>query len=231
MKTIKTFLEKIIKQKEHNKFVKEYTKNNNQVILIKDGQDILNPSIDGLIVNFEGKNGKIIIHHPIKRIENLHIICGDNCLVEIQESDNYYKNSIIAATAQNSYIKIGKNCSLNWGCNLIVDFEPNLHITLGDECMLAPRVWMRTSDGHAILSKDNKLLNKGGSIDVGNHVWILQDSAVLKKSFIPNNTIVGTNSIVNKKFDKEYTMIAGSPAKVIREDINWSRKRPYEFEE
>jgi acetyltransferase-like isoleucine patch superfamily enzyme len=74
-------------------------------------------------------------------------------------------------------------------------------------------------------------LNKGGSIEIGNHVWILQDSAVLKKSFIPNNTIVGTNSIVNKKFDKEYTMIAGSPAQVIREDINWSRKRPYEFTE
>lgn len=231
MKSIKTILEKMTKQREHRKFVDEYTKNGNQVILIKDGQEILNPIIEGLVVKFEGKNGKIIIHHPIKIIENLNIICGDDSLVEIKESDNYYKHSLIAATAKNSYIKIGKNCSLNWGCNLIVDFEPNLHIILGDECMLAPRVWMRTSDGHSVLSMDNKLLNKGGNIEIGNNVWILQNCAILKKSFIPNNTIVGTYSVVNKKFDKEYTMIAGNPAKVVRENIYWSRKRPYEFTE
>ena len=95
MKTIKNYFEKKIKLRKHNEFVKEYSKNGNKVTLIKGGKEILNPIIKGLIPKFEGKNGKIIIHHSINRMENLVIRCGDDSVIEIEESKNYFLYSTI----------------------------------------------------------------------------------------------------------------------------------------
>ncbi len=45
----------------------------------------------------------------------------------------------------------------------------------------------------------------------------------LKGSNIPNNTIIGTGSLLSKKFVDENTIIAGIPAKVVKRGVGWDR--------
>jgi len=43
----------------------------------------------------------------------------------------------------------------------------------------------------------------------------------MKNVTIPNECIVGAGSVVTKRFDKEYCVIAGNPARVVRENVQW----------
>ena len=58
-------------------------------------------------------------------------------------------------------------------------------------------------------------------IVIGNHVWISADCKVLKGVTVPNNCIIGTNSVVTKKFTEENCIIAGNPAGVLKREVNW----------
>jgi len=42
-----------------------------------------------------------------------------------------------------------------------------------------------------------------------------------KGTKIRNNCVVGANSLLNKKYDYENVVIAGNPAKVVKENIVW----------
>jgi serine O-acetyltransferase len=52
---------------------------------------------------------------------------------------------------------------------------------------------------------------------IGNNVYIAPGAKIYGNISIANNTAISANSVVNKSFDKENTMIAGVPAKVISE--------------
>ena len=52
---------------------------------------------------------------------------------------------------------------------------------------------------------------------LGDNVYIAPGAKIYGNITIANNTAIGANAVVNKSFDKENTMIAGVPAKVISE--------------
>ncbi|MDN3493743.1 serine O-acetyltransferase [Winogradskyella bathintestinalis] len=64
----------------------------------------------------------------------------------------------------------------------------------------------------------------GGQVEapqIGNNVYIAPGAKIFGNISIPNNTAIGANAVVNKSFEKEHTVIAGIPAKVIGEvEIN-----------
>lgn len=65
-------------------------------------------------------------------------------------------------------------------------------------------------------------INISKDITIGEHVWIGANVSILKGCKIPNNSVIGTGAIVTKKFEKEGICIAGNPAKVVKEEINWT---------
>jgi acetyltransferase-like isoleucine patch superfamily enzyme len=67
------------------------------------------------------------------------------------------------------------------------------------------------------------IINPSGSIHIADHVWIGKRSAVLKNVDIGENTVVGMGSIVTKSVSSS-CIVVGSPAKVIREGVNWDRR-------
>ena len=48
---------------------------------------------------------------------------------------------------------------------------------------------------------------------------------ILKGVTIPDNSIVATGSIVTREFKDKNVLIAGNPAKIIKEGVDWSRNR------
>ena len=55
------------------------------------------------------------------------------------------------------------------------------------------------------------------------------NARICKNTLIPDNCIVGISSVVTKKFETKNCVIAGNPAKVVKEDIKWNRMRPKQY--
>ena len=86
-------------------------------------------------------------------------------------------------------------------------------------------VTIYTQDGHNIYDKNsNEIINiPKNSVIIGDNVWIGHGVNILKNTSLPNNTIVGIASVVNKKFEEECTAIAGNPAKIVKRNVYFER--------
>ncbi len=95
-------------------------------------------------------------------------------------------------------------------------------IQIGNNTMIAWQSILMDTDQHAIYDINDNMINQDKKITIGNNVWIGAKSFILKGSKIPNGCIVGANTTVSKVFSQEKTIIAGSPAGVLKENIRWN---------
>ncbi len=154
-----------------------------------------------LNITIKGDNNRIILGKNIKVIDNLNIQILEDCC--------------------NGEIVIGDNCSF-WS-TLIQTCELCSKILIGEDCMFSYNTTVMNSDGHCIF-QDDRLINIGKEIKINNHCWIGYNAMVYKNSFIAENSIVGRNAFVSGKFKTGNVVLAGLPARIIKENINWSRE-------
>jgi len=196
--------------------------NNNKFIIINKDISISDCVKEGIDINFTGKNSTVIIHEPIY-LHGCSVSIGNNSKIEIFSSSYNISNLHMSAT-KNSEIIIGENFSC-CGCTIENHDESNLKVMIGKDCMFSYGIHIRVSDGHSIYQSNNsKIINRPqNGVKIGDHVWIGMNCTILKDVSIQSNSVVGACSLVNKSVNKENVIIAGMPAKIIREDINWSR--------
>ena len=75
-------------------------------------------------------------------------------------------------------------------------------------------------DGHPIFGEHGERINYPDNIIIDDHVWVGQRATILKGVSIGSNSMIGTMSLVTKSFGCN-SMIAGVPAKMIKNGINW----------
>ena len=87
------------------------------------------------------------------------------------------------------------------------------------------------SDGHSIYNnKTKELINRTKNpVIIGDHCWFGLKCTILKNSLIPNNTVIGTSSVVSGNYTEENTIIAGIPARVVKKNINWNDISPIAY--
>jgi acetyltransferase-like isoleucine patch superfamily enzyme len=101
-------------------------------------------------------------------------------------------------------------------CNTRIMVEDSLNI--GADCIIAWDVFISDSNWHEISG-----VNRCCPVSIGDQVWISHGVSVLKGSVIPFGCIVGAKSLVANVFDTQKAFIAGVPAKVIKNGVEWSR--------
>lgn len=177
----------------------------------------------------QGKGNRIIIDKALLHQSLFIKIRGDNKEIVIGETKKNIANlKIVSIRGEKQKVAIGKDFSCGGLEIQMNDGYENLII--GDDCLFSWGLKMRTSDGHSVVDiETGKAINLPKDIKVGNHVWIGEDVKLLKGVLIPNNTIVGSFSVVTKDFTQENTVIGGYPAKVLKENVSWDRRMPYEF--
>lgn len=121
-------------------------------------------------------------------------------------------------------IEIGKGSSIGGTTHLAA--TEGKRIVIGKDCMLASDISIRTGDSHSIMTKsDGKRINPAEDVLIGDRVWIATSTKLLKGAIISDDSIVGTGALVTKKFTQPNSLIVGSPAKVVKEDVEWAKER------
>jgi hypothetical protein len=98
---------------------------------------------------------------------------------------------------------------------------------IGDDALISNGVWIRNYDMHAIYDLDSgRQINREPlSTVVERHVWLGQEALLLGCERIGMGAIVGARSIVKGEVPPR-VLVAGAPARVIREGVSWGR-HPY----
>ena len=118
-------------------------------------------------------------------------------------------------------VRIGTFCGFN-GTSMLTVHEP-AQIVLGAECLIASNVTMMASDVHHIYSLDTgERLNKAADIVLGERVWVAAGASILKDTHIGSDSVVGLGAVVSGRFPSN-CILAGMPARVVRERIRWQR--------
>lgn len=183
--------------------------------------DIITPN--SLKILITGNENKIEINGPIR---------FQNSELDIENNKNYFSIQPPARIVKNCYfcleglsdVIIGKNCGLNMGIYAIINnnYKQRHKLQIGDGVFIGKDVIIRTSDGHSIIDPEtNKAVNEPQDVIIGDNVWIGARNMILKGTTIPNNSIVGAQSVVNKKFNEENIVIAGNPGKIVKRNIKW----------
>ncbi len=123
---------------------------------------------------------------------------------------------------KNGKLVIGDGCTFNANLLLVVKKS----ITFGDDCMASWNTSFLDDDGHKILDiTSNTEVNLPSEVVIGDHVWIGEGAQVLKGVRINNDSVVAAGAMVfhTKAQINSNVVLAGIPAKVIKEHIIWSR--------
>ncbi len=129
------------------------------------------------------------------------------------------------------YLRLWAGTSLDIGCNVVVANDTIINsrsgLTIGHGSMIGQRVLIMDYDGHPVFKKDGTLLVEryGGDvqkISIGKGVWIGTGAMILKGASIGDGAIVGAGSVVTGHVPPN-SIVAGNPAKVVREDITWTK--------
>ncbi len=88
-------------------------------------------------------------------------------------------------------------------------------IEIGDNTNLGPNVGLISSN-HDLLD-NSRHIKTIKPIIIGKNCWIGMNAIVLPEVELGDYTIVGANSVVTKSFSEGYCVIAGNPAKIIKQ--------------
>ena len=99
-------------------------------------------------------------------------------------------------------------------------------ITVGKGCLFANAVRLRTGDSHSLLKKSTGArINPSKSITVGNHVWVGTGVTILKGVQVADGCVVGAGSLLAKAYSQPNCVLAGVPAREVKQDVDWAPER------
>lgn len=196
--------------------------NNNKIIKVTKNGDKEIYYIENCFINIEGNNNiiKIPENHKIKGYIN---ITTDNTIIDIKSTETL--NITINTHDQSNQKLVIENGTKIFGATFFLN-ELNSSIIIGENCLFSGNIVFWATDGHAILDKQtDEILNPVTKpIIIEDHCWIGWGVLFTKNASLSSNTVVGGGSVVTKAFTQENVIIAGNPAKIVKENTNWNHK-------
>lgn len=113
-------------------------------------------------------------------------------------------------------VEIGANTYLNPFCTLIIMHS----LSIGSGCAISWEVQMLDEDFHEINYPGRRPPGPNG-ITIGDRVWVGSRVSIYKGTVIPSGCVVASNSVVKGIFTEENALIAGNPARVVRQQVSW----------
>jgi acetyltransferase-like isoleucine patch superfamily enzyme len=153
---------------------------------------------------------------------------GSNNIIRIKKSVKIDSHLQCFVEGEGNYLEIGEKTTIS---SLYVALAEHGSITIGKDCMLGTDIEIYQSTFHPIFDRTTgKRVNPSKNVKIGDHVWIGAHAGLMSGFEIGNGSVIGYGSISSGSFGSE-VVVAGSPARVIREGIQWERDaiRNYEL--
>ena len=106
--------------------------------------------------------------------------------------------------------------SANTGSVIVV----GKHISLGHDVMMGRNIVIYDSDFHSIPGSDGNPVNYSKDVTIEDHVWLCTGCVIMPGVTIGKGSVVAANALVINDIPP-YSLAGGSPAKVIKSDIEW----------
>jgi len=197
-------------------------------------------------ISMSDQNNKIIIHDSNK--EGITIsINGQNNTVEIGECQlpsrlkitikgNFNSvriRSILCVkdltinvgthvAANRTELDIGTNISMKTANFILMHNSGNV-CRIGDNCLFSNSITIRCGESpHLLFDKETgEYIDISEGVFIGNHVWVGEKVYIMKNVTVPDECVIGAGSVVTKRFTEENCIIAGNPARVVKQNIQW----------
>lgn len=158
------------------------------------------------------------------RLRGCTIRIGGNHNRVIIDDFCYCANTGIYIEDDNNLVHIGTHNMLSGKVELSA--IEGTKIEIGEDGMFSDGILIRTGDSHVILDKTTgQRVNPSQDISIGSHVWVGTRVTMLKGTVVPDHCVVGANALLCKKYNQPNCALAGNPARVVRENIDWQRER------
>ena len=198
-----------------------YINNITNDLKIEDYTISIHPSVK--LVNCEinsfGKNHTLIIDEGVSLCNVKFRFEGSGSTVHIKTNTIIQQNALFWLE-NNTSITIGSGSRIE---SVHIAALENKKVIIGDGCLFASDIEIRTSDSHFIYEKGTtNRINHPSDVIIGNKVWVCAYCKIMKGVNIEDNCVIGSSSLVNKSFKESNVIIAGVPAKIIKRDIEWS---------
>lgn len=201
---------------------KKRIRGKNNVIKFKNSAILNNCTFD-----IEGNHNTIEINHSTVLNNVTFYIRGNKNKIKIDDNVKFYRGGELWIEDYHGSVIIGKHTTFE-NAHIAVT-EPYSKISIGEDCMFAYGIDLRTGDSHSILDRHSrKRINYAQNIIIGDHVWVASHVSILKGVSIGSNCVVATRSVVTKNFAQDHILIGGSPAKILKVGIDWDRQRIYD---
>ena len=195
-----------------------------------------------------GRNSSVIIEEDVKIFpDTFEILIGENANLHIKKGCRIHASYIYVMDG--ATLEIGERVRMSGGGEMKIKIKKyssmfigagttmqtgrlvtgrKRNVKIGEDCMFSWDITILAHDAHLIwdINTGQSTNNTAGapreSIVIGDHVWLGAQTAVLPNTQIGSGSICGFRSLVRGTIPNN-CVCAGSPAKVIRKDIAWSR--------
>lgn len=121
---------------------------------------------------------------------------------------------------------VGGHVYLETGINrtdMVRIYAGKMPIHVGEASVLSDGIVIRSTDSHFMINLENgQTINPEAPVDIGANCWICSGALMLKGSGLGDSCIVGARSIVTRDYrGSNNVLLAGSPAKIVRENVTW----------
>jgi acetyltransferase-like isoleucine patch superfamily enzyme len=181
----------------------------------------------GLVEPIYARSQGVVVGNKVRFFGSPIISLAPNSTIEIGEKCVICSVSEMTALGVNhpvvlrtidtgASIYIGENTGIS-GATIVAQKK----VSIGRECLLGANVVIADTDFHTITSLNrrfNSIKSEIGSapIEIKDNVFIGMNSVILKGVTIGVNSVVAAGSVVAKDVPPN-TIVAGNPAKIIRE--------------
>lgn len=170
-------------------------------------------------VEFAGTGNVLFVEDGVKLRNSRLRFLGDGAVIHLRRSERYLR--LIATVFEESVFYLGPDASFTAEAHFLP--TERKHVIIGSDGMFASRVALRTADPHLVFSTlTHQRINPSASIWVGDHVWLGEDTLLLKGARVGSGSILAARALVTKSIPSNSTA-AGVPARIVGKGIFWTR--------
>ena len=153
---------------------------------------------------------------PLLRVEKKVRILRKNCEIRLGRKVNIHRGVKLSV-----FGNAGKKAVLEIGDGSAIGDRTEIHagesVTIGNGTLISWDCCILDRDYHK-LESENEITNP---VKIGNHVWVGCNVLILKGITVGDGAVIAAGSVVTRDVPAG-ALVAGNPAKVIRENVKWS---------